>query len=124
MGIGIDRAEQFKRDSVIGSSSDAQGATGGVSKIIEQSFSSVINEMKYTLETQATQANPVEKILLTGGSSLLPSLDSYISKSLNMKVFIANPWARVSYPRDLEEVLNQIAQRIGVSVGLAMREIE
>ncbi|MBU2575936.1 pilus assembly protein PilM [Patescibacteria group bacterium] len=127
MGIDIERAEQFKRDAGMGSSQagqTGQAETGGVSKIIEQSFSSVINEMKYTLETQAAQGRPVEKILLTGGSSSLPSLDSYISKSLNIKVFIANPWARVSYPRDLEEVLNQIAQRIGVSVGLAMREIE
>jgi len=121
MGIDEARAEQFKRDAGFSASQDA---SGGVSKVIQQSFSSVINEMKYTLEIQQSQGTKIEKILLTGGSSLLPSLDHHIANALQAKVFIANPWARVSYPRDLEEVLEAIAQRIGVAVGLAMREIE
>lgn len=123
MGIDVARAEQFKRDVGISQPADAQ-AGSGVGKIIEQSFASVINEMKYTLQTQQSQGKSVEKVLLTGGSSFLPSLDQYIANSLNIKVFIANPWARISYPRDLEDVLDQIAPRIGVSVGLAMRQIE
>ncbi|PIR57033.1 MAG: hypothetical protein COU72_03080 [Parcubacteria group bacterium CG10_big_fil_rev_8_21_14_0_10_41_35] len=121
MGIDEARAEQFKRDAGFSTSKDAQA---GVSKVIQQSFSSVINEMKYTLEIQQNQGMKIEKILLTGGSSLLPSLDQHIANVLQIKVFIANPWARVSYPRDLEEALESIAQRIGVAVGLAMREIE
>jgi len=128
LGISEDRAEQFKRDSGVGTmrinEQEQARQTSGVEQIIERTFSSVVNEIKYTLDLQKTQANQVEKILITGGSSFLPSIDSYLSKSLGIKVFIANPWARVSYPRDIEDVLNDISPRMAVAIGLAMREIE
>ncbi len=124
MGIATERAEQFKRDTGMARSSSAAGAASGVAKVIQQSFSPVISEMKYTLEREQHAGAPIEKILLTGGSAFLSSLDSHISESLGVKVFIANPWARVSYPKDLGGVLDQIAPRMGVAVGLAMREIE
>ncbi|MBI1961438.1 MAG: pilus assembly protein PilM [Parcubacteria group bacterium] len=125
MGVATERAEQFKRDTGMArSSGGAAGAASGVAKVIQQSFSPVISEMKYTLERESAAGTPIEKILLTGGSAFLSSLDSHISESLGVKVFIANPWARVSYPKDLGGVLDQIAPRMGVAVGLAMREIE
>tara|TARA_Y100000310_G_scaffold88351_1_gene85258 strand:+ start:508 stop:1728 length:1221 start_codon:yes stop_codon:yes gene_type:complete len=125
MGVDAARAEQFKQDVGMGSSSQATGESGkGVSGIIEQSFASVINEMKYTLDLQAKGGHAIEKVLLTGGSAFLPSLDKYINSSLGIKVFIGNPWARISYPKDLSASLDKIAPRMGVAIGLAMREIE
>ncbi|MBI2637245.1 MAG: pilus assembly protein PilM [Parcubacteria group bacterium] len=126
MGISVERAEQFKRDTGIAAAGNSpqQPGAGGVVGIIQQSFSPVISEMRYTLEREQRAGGPIEKILLTGGSAFLSSLPSYISTSLNVKVFIGNPWARVSYPKDLGGVLEQIAPRMGVAIGLAMREIE
>ncbi|MDZ4221865.1 MAG: pilus assembly protein PilM [Patescibacteria group bacterium] len=123
MGVSMERAEQFKHDT---GAAAAAGGTGGsgVVNMIQQSFNPVISEMKYTLELQQRSGASVEKILLTGGSAFLSSLDSYLSSSLGVKVFIGNPWARVSHPKDLGEALSQVAPRMGVSIGLAMREIE
>jgi len=65
-----------------------------------------------------------EKIVLSGGSALLPNLANYLSKVLNIKVIIGDPWARISYPVDLAPLLNEIGPRMSVAVGLAMRELE
>ncbi len=128
MGIAPERAEQFKRDVGLGSivaASQGEQKNSGVAQIISQSFSAVINEMKYSLELHQSQGtSTIEKVLVTGGSSFLPGLAEYITQSVGIKAYIGSPWARVSYPKDLTEVLDQLAPSMAVSVGLAMREIE
>lgn len=121
LGIAEPRAEQFKRDVGMGQS----GADDGVARIINQSFAAVINEMKYALNQYLGRgARPVEKILLTGGSSFLPGLPGYLANSLGIKAFIANPWARLAFPKDLAPVLDALSPRMAISIGLAMRELE
>ncbi|MBI4122510.1 MAG: pilus assembly protein PilM [Parcubacteria group bacterium] len=119
MGIDEARAEQFKRDVGLGEGTDA-----GVAGIVSASFAAVVNEMRYLLDVQKESgSSPVEKVLLTGGSAFLPSLDSFLSQSLGIKTFIANPWARVSHPKELAGVLDALGPRMAVAVGLAMREL-
>jgi type IV pilus assembly protein PilM len=113
------RAEQFKRD--IGFSSDQ----GNLPRVIETAITPIINEIKYCFDLYASQQTKqnIEKIVLTGGSSFLPKLDEYLAKLLNVKVMIGDPWNKVIYPLELKTVLDDIAPRFGVAVGLAMREI-
>jgi type IV pilus assembly protein PilM len=63
----------------------------------------------------------IEKIVLSGGSALLPNFDKYLSKLLNINVVIGDPWSRISYPVDLKPLLKNIGPRFAVAVGLAMR---
>lgn len=122
LNIDLDRAEQFKRD--FGLSNQTSGTTSQIPSRIEFMVSSVINEIKYVLNLYASQANGnVEKIILAGGSAWLPNFPAYLSQSLNTKVYIGDPWARVIYPVELKPVLQDIGPRLAVSVGLAMREI-
>ena len=67
---------------------------------------------------------PIEKIILTGGSSLLLNLPDYLAGLLDLKVYRGDPWARVIYPEELKPVLDEIGARFSVAVGLAMRDIE
>jgi len=124
LGVSPERAEQFKRDVGI-AASGTPGGEEGIAKIINQSFGPVVNEMEYTLDlSKGSSKSRVEKILLTGGSSFLPSLAQYLTDSLSIKTFVANAWARVSYPKDLQKSLENIGPRMSVAIGLAMREIE
>jgi len=50
-------------------------------------------------------------------------LVNYLSKLLDMKVVIGDPWDRVVYPLELKPVLSELGPRLAVAVGLAMREI-
>jgi len=51
-------------------------------------------------------------------------LPEYLSKILNINVIIGNPWTKISYPTDLEQVLIEIGPKLAVSVGLAIRGME
>ncbi len=119
--IDRDRAEQFKRD--FGLSTHQQNVSQ-VPKTIEFVISSIINEIRFVLNLYRNQrAGPVEKIILAGGSAFLLNLPAYIEKTLSIKTFIGDPWARIVYPTDLQPVLQEIGPRFAVAIGLAMREI-
>ncbi|MFH1610952.1 MAG: type IV pilus assembly protein PilM [Patescibacteria group bacterium] len=123
INVDLKRAEQFKKD--IGFSTAANSGQG-VPRAIESSIEPIINEIKYCFDLYSSQGEDkrVEKVVLTGGSAYLPNLVEYLSKLLNIKVIIGDPWARVIYPVELKTVLDQIGPRFAVAVGLAMREIE
>jgi len=114
------RAEQFKRD--VGLTGGAGG--GNVPKTIEVTLSPVVNEMRYAISLyQAESTQPIEKIMLTGGSAYLPNLASYLESIFQIRVVVGDPWSQVSYPMDLKGVLEEIGPRFVTAIGLAMREI-
>ncbi len=121
LNVDMERAEQFKRDFGL-----ALGAEGGekIPKTIEFVTSAIINEIRYVLNIFRSQTDmPLEKIVLSGGSAFLVNLPQYLNSIFQVKVFVGDPWARVSYPVDLKSVLQEIGPRLSVAIGLAMREI-
>ncbi len=121
LNIGLERAEQFKYDLGVSLS----GGEEVVPKTISQSLAPILNEIKYALNLFTSKNNKkIEKIILTGGSSMLPNLADYLAKILNINVILGNPWSRISYPVDLKMLLDEISPRMAVAIGLAMREID
>lgn len=124
LGIGVIEAEQMKQDiSVL-----TRLAPGGdLPKLLDNLLQPIVNEIKYSLNMYAGQGESegttVEKIILTGGSSLLPNLSEYFTKLLDISTYLGDPWARVIYPTELKPVLDEIGPRFAVAVGLAMRDI-
>lgn len=122
LNVDIKRAEQFKRD--IGFSASGPG---DLPEIIKLAVNPIINEVKYCLDIYFTQNEnndqQLEKIILTGGSAFLPDLVNYLSRLLEIKVIIGDPWDRVIYPLELKPILQELAPRFSVAIGLAMREI-
>jgi len=122
LNVSASRAEQFKYD--IGMNPDRVGQ-GSVPKTIETTLQPIIDELRYSLNLYKNQGQkPIEKIILTGGSSLLSNLPQYLSQALGLRVFLGDPWARVIYPQELKPVLDEVGPRFSVAVGLAMRDIE
>lgn len=128
--ITFARAEQFKYDIGI----SGGGQTEVVPTTIETAIAPIIEEIKYSLSFYQSQSfslsekvdeeKKVEKIILTGGSSMLFNLVDYISRAIGIKTYLGNPWSMISYPEELKEVFQEIGPKLAVSVGLAMREIE
>jgi type IV pilus assembly protein PilM len=116
------KAEQFKYDlgiSHIGSESEE------VPKAIIETISPIVNEIKYAMNLfESKYGKKTEKIVLSGGSSLLPNLAKYLSNLMNINVIVGDPWTRVRYPEDLRPLLNEIGPRLSIAIGLAMRELE
>jgi len=121
LGINKESAKQIKHDLSIRESS-----------AFEEDFYArivvpMIKEIEYNFDLFFRQAGNEgkrpEKILLTGGSSLFPIFAKYLEEHFSMRVFLADPWARVVYQQGLKKTLDNIGPRMGVAVGLAMRNI-
>lgn len=123
LGVTPAEAEQMK--------SDAMATPGGeqtVPKAVVDFFVPVIGEVKYLsdlyLKDEKNAGKVIEKMVMTGGSALIPNAAAHLSAALGMKVFVGDPWARVLTPEPLLPVLAGIGARFSVAVGLAMRELE
>lgn len=122
LGMSFAQAEQFKFDLSFSLNDDSREA---LPQLILQSLQPIVNEMEYMLDFfQSQNSGRVEKIILSGGGSLLLNLADFFAQKLNTKVIIGDPWNRVSYPADLKPVVLEIGPKLVVAIGLALREIE
>jgi type IV pilus assembly protein PilM len=120
LNLSLEKAEEMKR-----SISELQ-AIPNLPSIIKETLTPLINEIKYSLNVYQTRnhlSQPIEEFILTGGSSVLPHLPEYFTEFFNIRAFLGDPWARLSYPVDLKPLLQTIGSRFSVAIGLAMREL-
>ncbi len=119
MGLSEAEAEQSKRDLKNEAAFPA---------IFNEPLSPIVEAIRYIFELYGKQkdnaaARP-EKIILTGGSSLLPHLDTKLGDIFSIKVYLGDPWARVVYADELKPVLDVIGPRFATALGLALKKIE
>lgn len=125
LGIPLEQAETMKRDI---KAMQAFAPTGDLSPILQTLLKPILDEIKYSFnlfqgQTEGGQHKRIEKIIVTGGSALLPRLPEFLTQLMNVNAYLGDPWARVVYPEDLRPVLEEIGSRFSVAVGCAMRDI-
>lgn len=126
LGVAEEEVEQIKRDLL------SQGLNktplSSFPAIFEPTIIPIIDAIKYSFEIyrqqKADETAKPEKIILTGGSALIPYLDARLSETLNMKVYVGDPWARVIYDQGLKPALDAIGPRFSAAIGLALKKIE
>jgi len=119
MKVDIKQAEEMKKNLSL---NKLAGAEAALAQIVEP----IVNEIKFceSLYNEQYHDGTIEKVVLTGGSSLLGHLAGYISRILNINTYLGDPWARVIFPTELKPVLDRLGARFAVAIGLAMRNIE
>ncbi|MDB5171170.1 MAG: Pilus assembly protein PilM [Candidatus Saccharibacteria bacterium] len=63
----------------------------------------------------------IERIIVTGGASVIPEFPLYLANKFGLNVEIGNAWRGVSYAQDRQNELLGISNQFGVAVGLAER---
>lgn len=126
LGIPMEQAETMKRDI---KSMQSFAPAGDLKPILAILVKPILDEIKYSfnLYQSTDQSGPqkrIEKMILTGGSSLLPRLPEFLTAEMNVNTYLGDPWARVVYPPDLRPVLDELGPRYAVAIGCAMREVE
>lgn len=118
MKVGMKQAEEMKKNLSLNKLAGVEAALG---QIVEP----IVNEIKFceSLYNDQYQDGKIEKVVLTGGSSLIIGLADVIKQATGFRVFIGDPWARVIYPDDLRPVLDKNGPGLTIAVGLAMRDI-
>jgi type IV pilus assembly protein PilM len=99
--------------------------------LLEEIFSSTVSrwaqEIKRALDFVATTFVDikVDDILLSGGSSLIPGFDKYLSMETDLPVEKLNPFANLEVKEKLFDMayLNYCAPIAAISIGLALRSI-
>ncbi len=67
------------------------------------------------------QGVAVEKIVVTGGASIIPEFPVQLANKFGINVEIGNAWRAVSFAADRQNELLAISNQFGVAVGLAQR---
>jgi len=84
----------------------------------------VVEIEKISRTFRQQEGKEVEKIILGGGSAILPGLVEYIGSQLKEEVVLADPFAPLFYPPLLERTLKEMGPAWVVAVGAAMRGLE
>jgi type IV pilus assembly protein PilM len=66
-------------------------------------------------------ASKVERLVVTGGASVIPEFPLFLANKFGVNVEIGNAWRNISFSRDRQNELLAISNQFGVAVGLAER---
>ncbi len=120
-GLNVDQkqAEQFvfkfglSRDKLEGQVFQAiNGTVDLLTTEIEKSIK--FFQTRYT-------TSKIERIIVTGGASVIPEFPLYLANKFGINVEIGNAWRGVSFSQDRQNELLAISNQFGVAVGLAER---
>jgi len=117
-GFALQQAEEYKKTYGI-----LQESLGGkVGQAAQPILSLILSEIKKALAfyQEKGKDSPIAQIVLTGGSSRLPGLPTYITGAVGIESVIANPWKILVSQEVSKEILDDAASYT-VAVGLAMR---
>jgi type IV pilus assembly protein PilM len=74
-----------------------------------------------TSEFSEKERKEIQKIVLGGGSALLPGLKEYMAEALSKKAEIIDPFSNIFYPPILEGTMKKAGPAFAVAVGMALR---
>lgn len=120
LGIAVSQAEELKK--TYGLSPDFQGKVG---KALSPILESIIADIKRTILTYK-EKNPnanISKIVLSGGTALLPGIVEFFAEALNSQVVMGNTFMLNQIGNVPEEIFSE-APSYNVVVGLALRDIQ
>lgn len=85
----------------------------------------VIDEIrKIAGSFQQAEGKEIQRIILAGGTALMPGLSQYVAQELKKPVTIANPFNNLYYPPILENNLKTMGPSYAIAVGTALRGLE
>jgi len=116
--ISYEEAEVLKKTKGIESE-------GTVKEVLMPLIDLILTETKRVLGNfTKEEERKVEKLILAGGTALLPGLKEYFSKQLGKEIILANPFKEFFYPAILEETLKDIGPTFAIAAGIAKRALE
>lgn len=84
----------------------------------------VMDMKKIEEEFQKRENKKIVKIVLAGGASLLSGFKEYLHQELSLGVEIANPFASIFYPPQLEGTIKAMGPSWAVALGAGLRGLE
>jgi len=127
LGINYEEAEELKKKYGLKFLSEASNEENPkkVARTLATVIDSILIETERILQGFSQLENKkIQKIILAGGTVLIPGLREYFSSHFKIEAEIINPFAKISYPPALEEDLKKIGPSYAIAVGSALRYLE
>lgn len=120
-GLNVDQkqAEQF----VFKFGLSKEKLEGQVFQSINGTVDLLATEVEKSIKFFQTRYNSakVERLVVTGGASVIPEFPLYLANKFSVSVEIGNAWRNVSFGQDRQNELLAISNQFSVAVGLAER---
>jgi type IV pilus assembly protein PilM len=96
---------------------------GQILESINGTVELLTTEIEKSMKFFSTRYNnaKIDKIVATGGASIIPEFPIFLANKFAINVEIGNSWRNVSYSQDRQNELLAISNQFGVAVGLAGR---
>jgi len=114
LNVNFARAEQFKKDFGLTTQSPQ------IPQIMRPILDIIKNESMNLISIFESRGDRIDKILLSGAGSKLPSVAEYFGE-VGKPVELANPWSHVIYDQQLQPIIQPLGLNLAVALGLAMR---
>lgn len=119
LGLEINQAEEYKKSYGL----DESKLEGKVVTAIKPIIELIMAELKRVLafyETRGTH-EPVKRVVLSGGTALLPGLVQYFTQNLSIEVQIGNPFLAVNLSEKQRKEITDSGSLYTTSIGLAQK---
>jgi type IV pilus assembly protein PilM len=120
--VDYEKAERLKQDFGIAVADQSKKI---IREILLPLMDSIFAEIKKIFQQfNQRERMAVEKIILAGGTALLPGLKEYFSQEFQKETEICNPFKAVTYPAALEETLKEMGPAYAIALGAALKGFE
>lgn len=121
LGISAAEAEKVKRESGLSGKPENVSARESMLLTLEYIFSEA---NRVVLNYQRKYNRDVNKIVFTGGGSVLSGLREQAATRFSADVSLADPFSKTQAPAFLEKVLREVGPEFSVAVGVALRKLQ
>jgi type IV pilus assembly protein PilM len=120
--VDYERAERLKQDFGLAALDQSQKIVREILLPVLDSF--FVEIKKIFQEFNQKEGKAVEKIILAGGTALLPGLKEYFSQEFQKETDICSPFFGIVYPPVLEETLKEMGPAYAIALGAALKGFE
>ena len=121
MKFNLERARQYKEERGL----NLGDGEKGMSDVLYSILGSITRETERILNIYNQKfGHRPERLVLSGGSAMMPGLKEYFQNNLKVEVSVANPFKKVVYPQELGKKFEQNGSTFSIAVGLAMKGLE
>ncbi len=120
LGIDQSQANQFVFKFGLGKDKLDGQVYNAIIGTVDSLVAEIQKSIKFFQERYPT--SKIERVIVTGGASILPEFPLYVANRFGLNVEIGNPWRNVSYPSGQQNELMAASNHFAIATGLAERQ--
>ncbi len=121
LGLDINQAEASKKAY----GADPDKLEGKMVSALGPVIEILTTEMEKIIQFQQLSKNkPINRVILSGGTSGLPEISAILAKKLNLEIQIGNPFGQIIKDDLVKKIPTSEIPLYAIATGLAMKEME